>query len=80
MNAPLRHRPGQHHTFFGAGLRTAIRALRGIDSVILGNLTNQTRDDDSFVEIVVEITNNSFNYKKFVKSIGEYSLLFLLEV
>ena len=48
--------------------------------MILGDLTDQTRNDNSVVEIVVEQTTHSFNNEWLVKSFSECSLLFLLEV
>ena len=52
----------------------------GIDCLILGDLTDQTRNDDSINEIVVERMDPSFNNEWVVKSFSECSLLFLLQV
>ena len=49
----------------------------GIDCLILGDLTDQTRNDDSINEIVVERMDPSFNNEWVVKSFSECSLLFL---
>ena len=48
--------------------------------MVLGDLTDKTRDDDSIVEFVVEQTTHSLNNEWGVKSLDECSLLFLLEI